>query len=153
MSKVLHMPLTDLSDWVGSCTSSPQKGVKYQLWYLDLGCLNISDDKLPKDGNVLSHLGFELKVWHGSLTDLSNCVGFCTSSPHQGVTYQLDIRILGDPINIQWKITEERQSYIPLEAYVKGIACVFNWLKCLGGIMHLTPTAGFQNKNCGGGSL
>ena len=30
---------------------------------------------------------------------------------------------------------------------VKGIARVFNWLKCLGGIMHLTSTAGFQNIN------
>jgi hypothetical protein len=27
---------------------------------------------------------------------------------------------------------------------VKGIARVFNWLKCLGGIMHLTPTSGCQ---------
>ena len=30
---------------------------------------------------------------------------------------------------------------------VKGIALVFNWLKCLGGIMHLKLTAGFQNIN------
>jgi hypothetical protein len=34
-SKVLTVPLTDLYAWVGFCTSSPQKGVKYQLWYLD----------------------------------------------------------------------------------------------------------------------
>jgi hypothetical protein len=27
-------PLTDASAWVGFCTSSPQQGVKYQLWYL-----------------------------------------------------------------------------------------------------------------------
>ena len=27
---------------------------------------------------------------------------------------------------------------------VNGIARVFNWLKCLGGIMHLKPTAGCQ---------
>jgi hypothetical protein len=27
-------PLTDLSAWVGFCTSSPQQDVKYQLWYL-----------------------------------------------------------------------------------------------------------------------
>jgi hypothetical protein len=33
-SKVLHGPLTDLSSWVGFCISSPQLGVKYQLWYL-----------------------------------------------------------------------------------------------------------------------
>jgi hypothetical protein len=30
-SKVLPGPLTDLSVWVGFCTSSPQLGVKYQL--------------------------------------------------------------------------------------------------------------------------
>jgi hypothetical protein len=30
-SKVLPGPLTDLSAWVGFCTSSPQLGVKYQL--------------------------------------------------------------------------------------------------------------------------
>jgi hypothetical protein len=27
---------------------------------------------------------------------------------------------------------------------LKGIARVFNWLKCLGGIMHFKPTAGYQ---------
>jgi hypothetical protein len=36
---------------------------------------------------------------------------------------------------------------LPTFGQVKGIARVFNWLKCLGGIMHLTPTAGFQNIN------
>jgi hypothetical protein len=31
MSKVFPEPLTDLSAWVGFCTSNPQQGVKYQL--------------------------------------------------------------------------------------------------------------------------
>jgi hypothetical protein len=31
MSKVLLGPLTDLSAWVGFCTSIPQQGVKYPL--------------------------------------------------------------------------------------------------------------------------
>ena len=35
--------------------------------------------------------------------------------------------------------------FLPTFGYVKGIARVFNCLKWLGGIMHLTPTAGFQN--------
>ena len=35
------------------------------------GDLYISHEKLPKDGKVLCHLGFRLKVLHGSLTDLS----------------------------------------------------------------------------------
>jgi hypothetical protein len=33
LSKVLPGPLTDLSAWVGFCTSSPQQGFKYQLYY------------------------------------------------------------------------------------------------------------------------
>jgi hypothetical protein len=33
-SKILPEPLTDLSAWVGFCTSSPQQDVKYQLSYL-----------------------------------------------------------------------------------------------------------------------
>ena len=45
--------------------------------------------KYIKDGKVLAHLGFKSKVLPGSLTDLSACVGFCTSSPQQGVKYQL----------------------------------------------------------------
>ena len=39
------------------------------------------------DGKVLDHLGFRSKVLPGSLTDLSAWVGFCTSSPQQGVKY------------------------------------------------------------------
>jgi hypothetical protein len=42
-----------------------------------------------KNGKVLDHLRFKSKVFPGSLTDLSACVGFCTSSPQQGVKYQL----------------------------------------------------------------
>ena len=32
--KVLPEPLTDSSAWVCFCISSPQQGVKYQLWYM-----------------------------------------------------------------------------------------------------------------------
>jgi hypothetical protein len=34
--------------------------------------------------------------------------------------------------------------FLPTFGYVKGIARIFNWLKCLGGIMHLKPTAECQ---------
>jgi len=34
-------------------------------------------------------LGLKSKVWPRTLTNLSSWVGFCTSSPQQGVTYQL----------------------------------------------------------------
>jgi hypothetical protein len=35
-SKVLSVPLSVLSAWVGFCTSSPQQCVKYRLWYLNI---------------------------------------------------------------------------------------------------------------------
>ena len=50
----------------------------------------------------------------------------------------------GDPIHIPWTNTEGWQNSLPLEVYVKGIFRALNWLKCLGGIMHLKPTAGCQ---------
>jgi hypothetical protein len=52
------------------------------------GSLLISHEKYIKDGKVLAHLGFQSMVFPGSLTDLSAWVGFCTSSPQQGVKYQ-----------------------------------------------------------------
>jgi hypothetical protein len=54
------------------------------------------------------------------------------------------IWIRGDPMHIPWKITEGRQSSLPLGVYVEGIARTFNWVKCLGGIIHLQPRAGCQ---------
>ena len=50
----------------------------------------------------------------------------------------------GVSINIPWKIYQERQSSSPLWISMKGIAQVFNWPKCLCGIMRLKPTAGCQ---------
>jgi hypothetical protein len=50
----------------------------------------------------------------------------------------------GRPYRYPMKFTEERQSSLPLAVYVKDIAGAFNWLKCLGGIMHLKPTGGCQ---------
>jgi accessory gene regulator protein AgrB len=50
----------------------------------------------------------------------------------------------GLSINIPWKIYYWRQNSWPLEVYVKGIARAFNWLKSLGGFLHLKPTAGCQ---------
>jgi hypothetical protein len=42
-----------------------------------------------KDGKVLAHLGLQSKVFPGPFTDGSAWVDFCTSSPQQGVKYQL----------------------------------------------------------------
>jgi hypothetical protein len=46
-------------------------------------------EKYIKDGKVLAHLGFKSTIFPGTLPDLSAWVGFCTSSPQQGVKYQL----------------------------------------------------------------
>ena len=112
MSKVLAESLTDLSVLVGFCTSSPQQGVKNQHWYLIfflwMGALLIFHEKYIKDSKVLDHLWFMSKVLPGPLTDLSAWVGLCTSSPQQGVKYQLWYLIVfyecGVSINIPWKI-------------------------------------------------
>jgi hypothetical protein len=53
------------------------------------GPLLISHEKYIKDGKVLAHLGCQSKVFPVPLADLSAWVGFCTSSPQQGVKYQL----------------------------------------------------------------
>jgi hypothetical protein len=58
------------------------------IWILG-GTLYISHAKLPKHGKVLSHSGLNSKVFPGPLADLSAWVGFCTSSPQQGVKCQL----------------------------------------------------------------
>ena len=50
----------------------------------------------------------------------------------------------GDPINIPRKIDNERQSSFSFVAYVKCIALVFNWRKCLDQYLHLKPTTGCQ---------
>jgi hypothetical protein len=42
-----------------------------------------------KDGKVLNHLEFRSKVLPRYLTDLNAWVSFRTSSPQQGVKYQL----------------------------------------------------------------
>jgi hypothetical protein len=57
--------------------------------YLHLNPFWIFHEKYIPNGKVLAHLGFESKVLSGPLTDLNAWVGFCSSSPQQGVKYQL----------------------------------------------------------------
>ena len=42
------------------------------------------------------------------------------------------------------KIYQWRQSSCPLGISIKGIVRAFNWLKCLGGFLHVKPTVGCQ---------
>jgi hypothetical protein len=90
-SNVLPIPLTDLSAWVGFCTSSPQQGLKCQLRSNKIGggggFINIPCT--ISDGKVLAHLRFKSKVLPRHLTDLSAWVGLYTASPQQGVKFQL----------------------------------------------------------------
>ena len=76
--------------WMEFCTSSPQQGVKYQLWYLNWrGDLYISHEQLQMDGKILAHLRHTSKVLPETLNDLSTWVGICTSSSQQHVKYRL----------------------------------------------------------------
>ena len=61
----------------------------FELFFVERGSLLIFHEKYIKDGKVLANLGLKSKVLPGPLTDLSAWVGFCPSSPHQGVKYQL----------------------------------------------------------------
>jgi hypothetical protein len=57
-------------------------------WWVESD-FKISHKQMIPDGIVLAHLELKPKVFPGPLTDLSAWVGFCTSSPQQGVKYQL----------------------------------------------------------------
>jgi hypothetical protein len=61
--------------------NSRESNINFDIWIFFGGTLLISHEKLPKDGKVLSHLGFKSKVMPGPLTDLSAWMGFFTSSP------------------------------------------------------------------------
>ena len=129
------------------------------------GFYKYSIKKYIIDGKVLAHLGFQSNVLAGPLTDWSASVSFCTSSPQQGVKYQLwylnFVLWRRVSINIPWKLYKRRQSSCALGVKIKGIARAFHWLNCLGGFLHLKPTAGCQISTLifefifvyGGGSL
>ena len=92
---------------------------------------------------------FPVRAASGDVTSSNACVMARSPllSPKYALSYPdtlLWYLKLGDHIHIPWKITEGRQISLPLEVYDKGIARAFNWLKCLGGKMHLKPTAGYQ---------
>ena len=70
----------------------PTAGCQISTWIFDFlwrGSLLMSYEKYIKDGKVLASLGFQSKELSGPLTDWSARVGFYTSSPQQGVKYQL----------------------------------------------------------------
>jgi hypothetical protein len=97
--------------------------------------LLISHEKYIKDGKVLDHLGCQSKVLPGPFTDLSAWVGFCTSSPQQGVKYQHWYLIFlygGEKIKYQcWYLTpccglEVHKPTQELKS-VKGPGNTFDW--------------------------
>ena len=90
-SKVLPGPLTGVSAMGGIMHLKPTAVCQISTLIFGFlgGTLWISHEKLPKNGKVLSHLEFKWKVLPGPSTDLSAWVVFYTSSPQQGVKYQL----------------------------------------------------------------
>ena len=97
-SKVLPGPLTDLSAWVGFCNLYPTAGCQIATLTFEKkmrgvgGSLWVSHEKYIPNGKVLAYLRFQSRVFPMPLTGLCVWVGFCTSSPHRGVKYQLYIR-------------------------------------------------------------
>jgi hypothetical protein len=78
--------------WVSAPQShSRVSNINFDIWILlcGVGSLLISHEKYIKDGKVLAHLRCQSNILPGSLTDLSAWLGFHTSSPQQGVKYQL----------------------------------------------------------------
>ena len=69
-----------------------------------------------------------------ALTRLSASVGFCTSSPHQGVRYQL-LYLRVDSNNISCKILNDKV-LVHLGFKSKVFTGSANSRKCLGGILH-----------------
>ena len=74
---------------------------------------------------------------------------FYTSSPQQGVKYHLWYlnsffwRGVGVSMHIPWKICRRTAKFLPIFG-IDQRYFPFNWLKCLGGFLHLKPTAGCQ---------
>ena len=115
------------------------------LWYLDLGgTLWVNHKKVSKDGKVFSHLGFKSKVLPRPLTDLSTWVDFCTSSPQQGVKYQLWYLDLEGPYAYLMNNSRRTAKFFATWGLSQRYSRAFKCLNCLGGIMHLKPTAGCQ---------
>jgi hypothetical protein len=99
-------------------------------------------------GHVTSCYFTPVRATSGYVTSSNACV--MARSPLIPLNYALSyldillwyLDLGGRPINNPWKIYQGRQSSCQLWTSVKGIARAFNWHKCLGGIMHLKPTAG-----------
>jgi hypothetical protein len=110
-SKLLLGPLTDLSAWVWLCTSSPQQGVKYHLWYLELGRPYTYALKKCRRTESSFPLGVEIKSiarvfkWFmclGGIMHLKPTVG-CQIS-----TLIFEFKG-GDHIHIPWQFAEARK--------------------------------------------
>ena len=150
-SNVLYGPSTDLSKWVGFCTSRPQQVVKYQLWYLDFLWGEVYKYPIVKRLQSSFPLGFKSKVLSQPLTDLRALVVFCTSHPHQGVKYQiwcLDF-FWREPYKYSMKIANGRKSSFPLGGLNQRFSPVLKWfdVKVLQGNVMLWDMPCSKNRN------
>ena len=57
----------------------------FEFSFVEGGPYKYLMNKYIKNGKVPAHLGFQSKVLAGPLIDWSAWVGFCTSSPQQGL--------------------------------------------------------------------
>ena len=102
------------------------------------------------EGRQSSCYFIPVRTASGDVTSSNTCV--MARSPLFPLNYALSypdillsyLDLGGHPINSQWKIYQGRQSSCPPLAKLKVLPKVINWLKCLGGIMHLKTTARFQ---------
>ena len=132
---------------MGFCTSSPQQGVKYKLWYL---IFFFGGDlyKYPMK-NILSTAKF-LPTWRlnqrycpGLEPTEVPVWGFCTSSPQYVVKYQLwYLNFFCGGGLYEYPMTNilRTQSSYPLGVSIQSFRGAFNWLKCLRRFLHLKPT-------------
>jgi hypothetical protein len=123
----------------GVLIAPPKKKSKYRSWYLTPCCgLEVQDPtqalkSVKGPGNT-----FDLNPkWERTLPSFGNFLWDTYSPPPKKQSR-------GGAINTPWKIAKGRQSFFSLGIKVKGIARAFNWRKCMGGILHLKPTAGCQ---------
>ena len=130
--------------------SSSVSNINFDIWILLCGggLYKYLMKNISRTAKFLPIFGFRLTVLPGSFYWLKCLGGIMHLKPTAG--YQISILIFenklwrGVSMNIPWKIYQGRQSSWPLGVLFKGIARAFNWLKCLGGFLHLKPKVGCQ---------
>jgi hypothetical protein len=101
---------------------------------------------LPKDGKVLSHLEFNSKVLPLPFSDLSIWVGWDSVPQVHSRVSNIDFWYLdfGGSYKYPMKNCQRTAKFFPTWGLIQRYCPGFIWIQCLGGILHLQPTAGCQ---------